>query len=154
MLTPTEAARLILEHIAPLPAARRPLREPLARVLAEDVKSPIDLPAWDNSAMDGYAARAVDVESAAPDHAVALAVIEAVAAGQFPTKPIGSGQVTPIFTRAPLPAGAHTLVRPEDTQPPGAGRIKGGAGPGAREDVRHPGEDIPKGDGVLGAGTP
>src|SRR6266566_7109 len=91
MLTPTEAARLILEHIAPLPAARRPLRETLDRVLAEDVKSPIDLPAWDNSAMDGYAARAVDVESAAPDHAVALAVIEAVAAGQFPTKPMGSG---------------------------------------------------------------
>ena len=74
MLTPTEAARLILEHIAPLPAARRPLREALDRVLAEDVKSPIDLPAWDNSAMDGYAARAVDVETAAPDHAVALAV--------------------------------------------------------------------------------
>src|SRR5205809_915450 len=93
MLTPTEAARLILEHIAPLPAARRPLRETLDRVLAEDVKSPIDLPAWDNSAMDGYAARAVDVESAAPDHAVALAVIEAVAAGQFPTKPIGPGQL-------------------------------------------------------------
>src|SRR6266496_4220 len=115
MLTPTEAARLILEHIAPLPAARRPLRETLDRVLAEDVKSPIDLPAWDNSAMDGYAARAVDVESAAPDHTVALAVIEAVAAGQFPTKPIGPGQVTRIFTGAPLPAGADTVVRQEDT---------------------------------------
>src|SRR5438309_10699016 len=93
MLTPTEAARLILEHIAPLPAARRPLRETLDRILAEDVKSPIDLPAWDNSAMDGYAARAVDVESAGPDHTVALAVIEAVAGGQFPTKPIRLGQV-------------------------------------------------------------
>src|SRR5437667_71326 len=92
MLTPTEAARMILEHIAPLPAARRPLRETLDRVLAEDVKSPIDLPAWDNSAMDGYAARAVDVESAAPDHKAALAVIEAVAAGQFPPKRIGPGR--------------------------------------------------------------
>src|SRR5437773_6445788 len=117
MLTPTEAARLILEHIAPLPAARRPLRETLDRVLAEDVKSPIDLPAWDNSAMDGYAARAVDVESAAPDQTVALAVIEAVAAGQFPTRSIGPGQVTRIFTGAPLPAGADTVVRQEDTEP-------------------------------------
>src|SRR5882724_4886026 len=62
MLTPTEAARLILEHIAPLPTARRPLREALDRVLVEDVTSPIDLPAWDNSAMDGYAARAADAE--------------------------------------------------------------------------------------------
>src|SRR2546429_5273715 len=131
MLTPTEAARLILEHIAPLPAARRPLRETLDRVLAEDVKSPIDLPAWDNSAMDGYAARAVDVESAAPDHAVALAVIEAVAAGQFPTKPIGSGQGTPIFPRAPLPARAPTLLPPEGHQPPEALAYNGGAGPGA-----------------------
>src|SRR5438552_14375028 len=67
MLTPTEAARLILQHIAPLPAARRPLREALDRVLAEDVTSPIDLPAWDNSAMDGYAARAADVERAGPE---------------------------------------------------------------------------------------
>src|SRR2546429_8161614 len=117
MLTPTEAARLILEHIAPLPAARRPLRETLDRVLAEDVKSPIDLPAWDNSAMDGYAARAVDVESAAPDHAVALAVIEAVAAGQFPPKPIGSGQGHPPLPRGPLPARAPPTLAPGGTQP-------------------------------------
>jgi len=48
MLTPTEAARQILEHVSPLPAARQPLREALDRVLAEDVASPIDLPAWDN----------------------------------------------------------------------------------------------------------
>src|SRR3989449_6307819 len=153
MLTPTEAARLILEHIAPLPAARRPLRETLDRVLAEDVKSPIDLPAWDNSAMDGYAARAVDVESAAPDHAVALAVIEAVAAGQFPTKPIGSGQVTRIFTGAPLPAGADTVVRQEDTEPAESGRIRVVTGRDARKNVRYRGEDIRKGDVVLGAGT-
>src|SRR5256884_812555 len=154
MLTPTEAARLVLERIAPLPAPRRPLRETLDRVLAEDVKSPIDLPAWDNSAMDGYAARAVDVESAAPDHTVALAVIEAVAAGQFPTKPIGSGQVTRIFTGAPLPAGADTVVRQEDTEPAESGRIRGGTGRDARKNVRYRGEDIRKGDLVLGAGTP
>src|SRR5881628_3103319 len=154
MLTPTEAAHLILEHIAPLPAAPRPLREALDRVLAEDVKSPIDLPAWDNSAMDGYAARAVDVESAAPDHKVALAVIEAVAAGQFPTKPIGSGQVTRIFTGAPLPAGADTVVRQEDTEPAESGRIRVVTGRDARKNVRYRGEDIRKGDVVLGAGTP
>src|SRR2546427_261287 len=154
MLTPTEAARLILEHIAPLPAARRPLRETLDRVLAEDVKSSIDLPAWDNSAMDGYAARAVDVESAAPDHTVALAVIEAVAAGQFPTKPIGPGQVTRIFTGAPLPAGADSVVRQEDTEPAESGRIRVMTGRDARKNVRYRGEDIRKGEVVLGPGTP
>src|SRR5437870_3168853 len=154
MLTPTEAARLILEHIAPLPAARRPLRETLDRVLAEDVKSPIDLPAWDNSAMDGYAARAVDVESAAPDHTVPLAVIEAVAAGQFPTKPIGPGQVTRIFTGAPLPAGADTVVRQEDTEPAEPGSVRVLTGRDARKNLRYRGEDIRKGEVVLGAGSP
>src|SRR6266576_5944163 len=156
MLTPTEAARLILEHVAPLPTTRRPLREALDRVLAEDVASPIDLPAWDNSAMDGYAARAADVERAGPDHKITLAVIEAVAAGQFPTMPIGPGQTTRIFTGAPLPAGADTVVRQEDTEPagPGEGRIAVVTGRDARKNVRYRGEDIRKGEVVLEAGTP
>src|SRR3989475_1942887 len=154
MLTPTEAARLILEHIAPLPGARRPLREALDRVLAEDGTSPIDLPAWDNSAMDGYAARAADVASADPDHKVTRAVVEAGPAGQFPTKPIGPGQVTRIFTGAPLPAGADTVVRQEDTEPAESGRIRVVTGRDARKNVRYRGEDIRKGEVVLGAGTP
>ncbi len=154
MVTPTEAARLILEHIAPLPAARRPLREVLDRVLAEDVTSPIDLPAWDNSAMDGYAARAVDVENAGAQHSVTLAVVESVPAGQFPTQPIGPGQVTRIFTGAPLPAGADTVVRQEDTAPAEPGRITVVTGRDARKNVRHRAEDIRKGEVVLGGGTP
>ncbi len=153
MLTPAAAARLILEHMAPLPAARQPLREALDRVLAEDVTSPIDLPGWDNSAMDGYAARAADVERAGPDHKVTLAVVESVAAGQFPIKPIGPGQVTRIFTGAPLPAGADTVVRQEDTEAPAPGRITVVTGRDARKNVRHRGEDIRRGDVVLAAGT-
>ena len=156
MLTPTEAARLILENIAPLPVLRQPLREALDLVLAEDVASPIDLPPWDNSAMDGYAARAVDVEEAGPDHAVVLAVIESVAAGQFPKRAIGPGQATRIFTGAPLPAGADTVVRQEDTEDAGGGpdRVTVVAGRDARKNVRYRGEDIRKGAVVLPAGTP
>jgi molybdopterin molybdotransferase len=158
MLTPTEAARQILEHVAPLPAAHRPLREALDRVLAEDVPSPIDLPGWDNSAMDGYAARAEDIERAGegPPFAakVTLAVIETVAAGQFPTKPIGPGEVTRIFTGAPLPAGADTVVRQEDTEAAAPGRVTVLRGRDARKNVRHRGEDIRKGTVVLEAGTP
>src|SRR2546429_5755842 len=121
MLTPTEAARLILEHVAPLSPVRHSLREALDLVLAEDVASPIDLPPWDNSAMDGYAARAADVEGASAGRKVVLAVIESVAAGQFPARPIGPGQATRIFTGAPLPAGAATVVRPEDAADGGGG---------------------------------
>lgn len=152
--TPTAAARLILEHLAPLPAARRPLSDALDLVLAEDVTSPIDLPAWDNSAMDGYAARAADVDRAGPERKVTLSVIEAVAAGQFPTKAIGPGQVTRIFTGAPLPAGADTVVRQEDTEPAAAGHVTVVTGRDARKNVRHKGEDIKKGEIVLSAGTP
>ncbi len=155
MLTPTEAARLILEHVAPLPPVRRPLREALDLVLAEDVASPIDLPPWDNSAMDGYAARAADVEGASAGRKVVLAVIESVAAGQFPARPIGPGQATRIFTGAPLPAGADTVVRQEDTEDGGGDpkRVTVVAGRDARKNVRYRGEDIRKGEVVLPAGT-
>jgi len=154
MLTPTEAARLILEHIAPLPAVRRSLREALDLVLAEDVTSPIDLPPWDNSAMDGYAARSGDVAGASPERKVVLAVVESVAAGQFPARPIGPGQATRIFTGAPLPAGADTVVRQEDTEGGGPDRVTVVTGRDARKNVRYRGEDIRKGEIVLPAGTP
>jgi len=156
MLTPTEAARLILEHVAPLSPVRRPLREALDLVLAEDVASPIDLPPWDNSAMDGYAARAADVEGASAGRKVVLAVIESVAAGQFPARPIGPGEATRIFTGAPLPAGADTVVRQEDTEDGGGDpkRVTVVAGRDARKNVRYRGEDIRKGAVVLPAGTP
>jgi molybdopterin molybdotransferase len=153
MLTPTEAARQILEHVSPLAAAPQPLREALDRVLAEDVASPIDLPAWDNSAMDGYAVRAEDIARAGEGPKVTLAVIETVAAGQFPTKPIGPGEVTRIFTGAPLPAGADSVVRQEDTEAAAPGRVTVVRGRDARKNVRHRGEDIRKGAVVLTAGT-
>src|SRR2546429_6946959 len=154
MLSPAAAAHLILEHVRPLETIRRPLLEALDLVLAEDVTSPIDLPAWDNSAMDGYATRAVDVENAGAPHSVTLAVVESIPAGQFPTQPIGPGQVTRIFTGAPLPAGADTVVRQEDNAPAEPGRIRVVTGRDARKNVRYRGEDIRKGDVVLGAGTP
>src|SRR5437764_15110880 len=101
MLTPTEAARLILEHIAPLPAVRRSLREALDLVLAEPVASPIDLPPWDNSAMDGYAARGGDVAGARPERKGVLAVVEGGPAGQFRARPGGPGRRTGLSTGAP-----------------------------------------------------
>ena len=75
-LAPAEAARLIIAGASPLPAVPRPLREALDLVLAEDVISPIDLPPWTNSAMDGYACRSSDVRAG-----VVLRVVETVAAG-------------------------------------------------------------------------
>jgi molybdopterin molybdotransferase len=147
-MSPAEAARFILGHIAPLAPARRPLRAALDAVLAEDVTSPVDLPPWDNSAMDGFAARAADVRQDAT-----LIVVESIAAGQFPSRPIGSGEAVRIFTGAPLPQGADTVVRQEDTEHDGRTVIIRNARD-AGKNIRRRGEDIEKDSVVLRSGTP
>src|SRR3989441_1065319 len=153
MLTPREAARTILEHVAPLPTERRALKEALDLVLAEDVPSPIDLLAADNSAMDGYAVRAADVADGGRGSSVTLTVIESVPAGRFPTKTVGPGEATRIFTGAPLPAGADSVIRQEDTEPLAGGRVVVRDGRDAGKNLRRRGEDIRKGDVALSAGA-
>jgi len=153
-MTPAEAAKIILEHCRPIPPERRPLRDALDAVLAETVTSPIDLPAWDNSAMDGYAVRSADLEHAATE----LDVIETIPAGQFPQRALGQGQAARIFTGAPLPEGADTVVRQEDTAPgEGGGKSNGKVtiqvAPAGGANIRRRGEDIRKGAVVLSAGT-
>jgi len=152
MLTPTEAAKLIVEHCAPLPPERRPLKEALDLVLAEDVASPIDLPAWDNSAMDGYAVRAADVAGATRERGATLRVIESVPAGRFPERTITAGTATRIFTGAPLPAGADSVIRQEDCEARPEGGVTVFDDRDAGHNIRRRGEDIRRGDMVLAAG--
>jgi molybdopterin molybdotransferase len=153
MLTPTEAARLMLEPCAPLPPERRGLKEALDLVLAEDVDSPMDLPPWDNSAMDGYALRAAEVTGATRERRMTVRVVETVAAGQFPQRPLTPGEATRIFTGAPIPAGADSVIRQEDTEVLADGTVAVLDDRDAGRNVRHRGEDIRKGDRVLAAGT-
>ena len=147
-MTPADAARFILEHVKPLGTVRRPLRETLDAVLAEEVTSPLDLPPWDNSAMDGYAVRSADVT-----RPVELDVIESVAAGQFPRKPVGPRQATRIFTGAPLPEGADGVIRQEDTESLPNNRVAIRNPRDAGKNLRRRGEDIKKGAVALAAGT-
>jgi len=150
-MTPAEAARIILDNCRPLSSERRPLRDALDAVLAEDVTSPIDLPPWDNSAMDGYAVRSADLVEAE----TVLEVIETIPAGQFPQKSIGKAQATRIFTGAPLPQGADTVIRQEDTALGGNsdGRVAIRNTRDAKKNIRRRGEDIRKGVLVLTAGA-
>ena len=104
-LPAAEAARRILDEVRRQPALRMPLDDALDAVLAEDVVSPLDIPAWTNSAMDGYAVRGTDVRGASEERPVRLKVVEQLPAGRFPTKPIGKGECARIFTGAPLPTG-------------------------------------------------
>jgi len=147
-VTPAEAARIILAHVKPLETIRRPLREALDAVLAEDVTSPLDLPPWDNSAMDGYAVRSADVTEP-----VELDVIETVPAGHFPRKPLGPGQATRVFTGAPLPDGSDGVIRQEDTQTLDKDRVAIRDTRDAGKNRRRRGEDIRKGAVALAAGT-
>lgn len=146
-LTPADAARLILSHARPLPPERLPIGDALDLVLAEDVVSPLDLPPWTNSAMDGYACRTADVRAGAE-----LRVVETVVAGQFPTRPLASGEATRLFTGAPLPAGADTVIRQEDATLSGD-RVTIRDIRDAGKNARAAGEDVRRGETVLCSGA-
>jgi molybdopterin molybdotransferase len=151
VLSVAEASQAILAHVTPLPAERVPLANALHRVLAAEIRSPVTLPAWDNSAMDGYAVRSVDIVGATPDAPKVLRVIDTVAAGGFPTETVRVGEATRIMTGAPLPAGADTVVRVEDTDG-GTERVAIRADRDATRNVRPRGEDIREGAVVLSVG--
>ncbi len=114
-LEPAAALRRILEGCEPLPREDVPLAESLGRALAEDVRSEVTLPPWDNAAMDGYAVRGEDVAGAGPSSPVAFRVRALTHAGAGPAAAVGPGDAVRIMTGAPLPPGADTVVRVEDT---------------------------------------
>jgi molybdopterin molybdotransferase len=151
MRSPGDAARAILEGLRPLPVERRRLLDALGRVLAEDVTSPLDLPPWDNSAMDGFATRSADLEGG--DGPWTLRVVEEVQAGAFPTRRIGSGECTRIFTGAPIPDGADGVIRQEDTENPGDGTVRILDRRDAGRNLRYRGEDVTRGSVVLARGS-
>ncbi|HEX5436068.1 MAG TPA: gephyrin-like molybdotransferase Glp [Gemmatimonadaceae bacterium] len=153
MLGVLEASERILADIRTLPPERVPLLHSLGRVLATPVAAPLTIPAWDNSAMDGYAVRATDIASATPEAPVQLPVLETVAAGEFPTQPLEPGHATRIMTGAPLPEGADSVIRVEDTDG-GVTTVAIRAARDARRNIRRRGEDIAQGMVVLERGTP
>ena len=122
-LSVREAVQRGLAAVDPLESEAVALEEALGRVLAEDIVSPIDQPPWDNSAMDGYATRAADIEGAGSDAPVRLAVVDDIPAGGFPSRAVGPGEAAKIMTGAPVPDGADGVVRVEHTDAEGtAGR--------------------------------
>jgi len=151
MRSPGDAARAILEGLRPLPVERLPLLDALGRVLAEDVVSPLDLPPWDNSAMDGYAVR--DADLASGEGPWSLRVVEEVQAGAFPARRLGPGECTRIFTGAPLPEGADGVIRQEDTENPGDGNVRILDRRDAGRNLRRRGEDLTRGSVVLTRGA-
>jgi molybdopterin molybdotransferase len=157
-LAPADAASRIIAAVRRQPPLRIPLDDAPGSILAEAAVSPLDIPPWTNSAMDGYAARADDVRGASRDSPRALRVIEVIPAGAFPTRPVGPGECARIFTGAPLPEGADSVIRQEDTAGGDRGVVAGSEvrildDRDCGVNIRQAGEDIRKGAVALAAGT-
>jgi molybdopterin molybdotransferase len=146
-----DARRLVLRSTAPLGPEPVELRDALGRVLAEPITSAAPVPAFDNSAMDGYAVRAADVADVREDAPATLEVVAESRAGAPAGRGVEPGQAIAISTGAVVPDGADAVVRVEDTDG-GSERvaIRAAVEPGAN--LRRAGEDIAEGDTVLEAG--
>jgi molybdopterin molybdotransferase len=147
-LTPLdEALSVLLCDLAPLAGLESiELSRAPGRVLAQDVIAPVDVPPCDNSAMDGYAVRVVDLD----DLPRVLPVSQRIPAGSV-GEPLEPGTVARIFTGAPLPSGADAVVMQENTELQGP-HVRILQGTGAGEHVRRQGEDIRKGGVLFTAG--
>ena len=139
----------VLDTLAPLPANEEvPLDRALGRVLAEPLRAGMDLQPWPNSAMDGYAFAAADLDLARGD---GLALVGTSLAGHPFTGTVEAGQCVRILTGAILPAGADTVVMQEQVLVDGPRvRLTAAVRPGSN--VRAPGEDVRAGEVVLPAG--
>lgn len=147
-LMPVEdAIAHLLDQVPPPPAAQMiALEQAMGRVLAADIHSPLNLPAWDNSAMDGYALRAADL----PADGGYLPVGGRIAAGDQGTTPLPAGQAVQIFTGAPLPPGADTVVAQERCKVEGPRVWFAPVTLG--DHVRKEGEEVRRGDLLFSAG--
>lgn len=149
-LMPVEAAlQRLLELAAQAPAGQvetLPLAAADGRVLAEDLVAGLDLPPWDNSAMDGYALRMADWTDEP------LAVSQRIFAGNAPA-PLQPGTCARIFTGAPLPAGADCVEMQENVELLDDGRVRFRQSLKARQHIRPQGQETRAGERVLEAGS-
>jgi molybdopterin molybdotransferase len=155
VLSLEEARERILAAIPPLTEEPVPVAAAWGRFAARDVVSPLDLPAFDNSAMDGYAVRAEDVAAASASSPVALRLAGQTAAGETFAGTLHPGECVRVFTGSALPAGADAVVMQEDTRlepaKPGQVLILDRARPW--ENVRLRGEDVKRGATICEAGA-
>jgi molybdopterin molybdotransferase len=143
-----EAEVCILDRIAPLEAEEVGLAQALGRALAEEIRANRDLPPCDVSAMDGYAVRAADIEEVPRT----LQIIEDIKAGDTPRTTLQPGQCARIMTGAPLPPGADTVVRVEDTRTLENDTVEFPVSVKPATDIRFRGENMRRGDVVLRPG--
>ena len=149
LLPVAEAERLITERVAPVEGRESvPLRQALGRVLAENVVAPVNVPPFDNSAVDGFAVCGDDLHA---NKEKRLAIVDRVAAGRAAQRALKAGEAIRIFTGAPMPGGADAVFMQEDCRLDGdCVVVPSGLEHGANR--RLAGEDIRVGAVALQAG--
>jgi len=162
MISVEQALERILSYVEVLEAEVVPILDSLGQVLAEDIFSSINIPPLDNAAMDGYAVQSRDTDVASSESPRFLRVIDTVIAGSISEHEVKPGTTIRIMTGAPVPKGANSVVRFEDTDE--AERKKSATESSTKEigilckvnaglNIRRAGEDVTKGSMVLKKGT-
>jgi molybdopterin molybdotransferase len=147
-----EQLEKILAAVEPAAPIELPLLEAQGCLLASDIVAGVDLPPWDNSGMDGYAVRLADVMGASKEFPAELDVIDDIAAGNVPQRPVTAGTASRIMTGAPVPEGAEAIVPVEMTDA-GTRRVAIYLQPGEGQHVRARGSDVKVGETLLTAGV-
>jgi molybdopterin molybdotransferase len=150
--TVDEHLSIVLDGIGSIDTIELTLLDAQGLLLAENITADFPLPSFDNSAMDGYAVRAIDTRDATPDNPVYLQVVGDVAAGAKVRSGMGPGLSMRIMTGAPIPAGADAVIPLEDTD---RGMARVGLHRSARtgECIRRAGEDLAAGAPALAGGA-
>src|SRR4029453_7403558 len=148
-----EARALLMQHAAPIPRVERvAVADAIDRVLAEDVRSTVDVPPFDRAAMDGYAVVAEDTFGAGRYDPKVLRSIETVYSGQVPTRRVTHGECIEIATGAPMPEGADAVVIVEETEKGGGAEVRVFTPVYPRQHVGRRAADLAAGQTVLASG--
>jgi len=151
VVSPAEAMRAV-QGFAPLPAEEVPAFEAVGRILAEEVRSPADLPDFPRATMDGYAIQAADSFGAGESVPAYLEIAGEVRMGEAPGFKVGRGRAARVSTGGMIPEGADAVIMDEHTSRPDEGTLEVRRPVSAGENVLAPGDDLRKGGVILPAG--
>jgi len=153
MLSLEEAVERSLAAAPLLGSEIVPLADAGGRFVASPLKAGVSLPGFDNSAMDGYAARSADLNGATTESPVELSCIGVIPAGAHPVDKVGEGTCMRIFTGSPIPRGADAVIMQEDCSTPGDDHtVRCNDSIKPWENIRLKGEDVREGDPLITAG--
>lgn len=152
MISVDHALRIVLDTAQVLPVRSISITESVGLVLGENIISSENIPSFDNSAMDGYAVRFIDVQNASRENPVTLKVVDVLPAGKVSQKHLEEHETIQIMTGAPLPSGADAVVMVEQTEKKNDNEVLFFSPVQKNEHCRKAGDDIKAGQVVFQKG--